>query len=392
MRAHRIQTYILRETLSAFLLGLALFTIVLLLSRLLNLIELVVDKGVPARQMLSLFGCLLPSFLVITLPLAFLLAVLLVFGRLSAESELVAMKAGGLSLHRLAQPIFMLALVVSFATAAMSLFGEPLGREHMRQQLIHIALDRAAVAIQPQIFNDAFEGLTLYADQVSRDGGELSGVFVCDQRTGTHPATVFAQQGRLQTEKTTGELLMHLSNGTIHRIAAKEDKQSYQIIRFSRYDINLSANSSEEQQETKAKKAKDLTITELLTQLDSQKKDKQPEWRAEIHERFILPLSPILFALLAIPLGTRSHRSNRGGGFAVALCIFMLYYMLLSLSKTLVIEKSWPVTLTLATPSVLFLLIGLFFYLCAVKERPLPGQKQIALLTDGLSDILSRRK
>lgn len=120
--------YILRETLTPFLLGLAIFTFVLLMGRLLRLVEMVLNKGVPLIDILKLFAFLLPSFLVLTLPLAFLLGVLLGFGRLSSEAEVIALKSSGISLYDMAKPVLALAVAISLATALLSVFAQPQGK------------------------------------------------------------------------------------------------------------------------------------------------------------------------------------------------------------------------------------------------------------------------
>ena len=101
------------RALIPFLLGLGVFTFVLLIARLLKLIELVVNRGVPATNILRLFAYLMPAFLEVTVPMAMLLAILVAFGRLSADSEMIAMRSSGLSLYQLVPPV---AIFVVLAT------------------------------------------------------------------------------------------------------------------------------------------------------------------------------------------------------------------------------------------------------------------------------------
>src|SRR5262249_17356444 len=87
-----LHRYIFREVVTPFVLGLGIFPFVLLIARLLKLIEMVVNRGLPATQILELLGYLMPAFLEVTVPMAMLLAILIAFGRLSADSEMVAMR------------------------------------------------------------------------------------------------------------------------------------------------------------------------------------------------------------------------------------------------------------------------------------------------------------
>jgi lipopolysaccharide export system permease protein len=83
-----------------------------------------------------------------------------------------------------------------------------------------------------------------------------------------------------------------------------------------------------------------------------------------------MPLSPLLFSLIAIPLGISSHRSNKGAGFAISLAVFMIYYMFLSIAKTLAVEQGWPVASTMWAPSFGFAFCGILLFISSAKERP----------------------
>ncbi|MEI7816060.1 MAG: LptF/LptG family permease [Desulfuromonadales bacterium] len=103
--------YIIREISSLFLLGITIFTMVLLMGRLISLTDLVVSRGVPLADVSRMILYLIPSFLVFTIPMAFLLAVLLAFGRLSADNEIVVIKASGISLFQVMPPVVVCAFV-----------------------------------------------------------------------------------------------------------------------------------------------------------------------------------------------------------------------------------------------------------------------------------------
>jgi len=115
-----VHRYVFREIVVPFLFGLSVFTFILLIARLLKLIELVVTRGVPVLNILQLLSYIMPAFLEVTVPMAMLLAILVAFGRLSADSEMVALRSSGLSLYQLIAPVAMVALLATAATAALS--------------------------------------------------------------------------------------------------------------------------------------------------------------------------------------------------------------------------------------------------------------------------------
>jgi len=371
MATLRIHRYLLKETASPMLLGLVVFTFVLLLGRLLKLVEMVINKGVPLLDIVRLFFSMLPTFLVLTIPLAFLLGVMLGFGRLSADREVLALKASGVSLYQMVRPVLLLSLPACLLTAALTLYLRPVSETFFRQQLFDIATSRASIGLQPQVFNDDFDNLVLYANHIDENSGVMKQVFISDERDSSAPAIIVAQKGRLLSDSRSQKLLMRLEDGTIHRQPQDDtdDEETYQVLQFKNYDVNLDL----EQQTTTAKKRrrriKELSLAELRRTLAAATPEKRQELLAELHTRLVLPAAPLLFALLGVPLGIQPHRSGRGGSFALALGVFLCYYLLLSFADTLVADGGWPAA-TLWAPNLLFLLSGLYLLYRSAVERP----------------------
>ncbi|HAD04708.1 MAG: LPS export ABC transporter permease LptF [Desulfuromonadales bacterium GWD2_61_12] len=372
MSAFRIQRYIFREITVPMLLGLVVFTFVLLMGRSLKLVELVINKGIPFGDIARLFLYLLPAFLVITIPLAFLLGVLLGFGRLSSESEVVAFKASGVDLYALAKPALLLGIFATAATGYLTLFVEPAGNSAFRTQVFKIATSRASVGLKPTIFNDDFDGLVLYTSEIEDRSGKMKGVFISDERAGDAPAAIFAKNGRIISDPVLLTLTLRLEDGSIHRRLTGKKEGAYQVIDFSSYDINLNIGQNLASGQKRIKKDNELPLTTLLeTRRTAPEAARRTSATVELNKRCILALAPLLFALVAVPLGISSHRSGRGSGFSLALGVFLVYYVLLSFAKTLVVESHFPVIL-LWLPNLLFLMGGLTLLRFSAQERPLP--------------------
>jgi lipopolysaccharide export system permease protein len=195
MIAFRIQRYLLREIAAPMVMSLVIFTFVLMMGRSQKLMEMVIDKGVPLGQILRLLANLMPAFLVLTIPVALLIGVLLAFGRLSAESELVALKACGVNLPLLMRPVLALAAFACLVTASLTLYIEPAANAAFRRQAFAVASSIATVGILPMTFNDDFSGLVLYAAEVNDKDGQMNNIFIADERPGTLPSTIFASSG-----------------------------------------------------------------------------------------------------------------------------------------------------------------------------------------------------
>ena len=383
MSIRRIHRYIAREIGVPTLLALVVFTFVLLMGRILKLMELVINKGVPAIEILQLFSYLIPTFLVITLPLAFLLGVMLGFGRLSSDSEIIALKASGVSLYYMFKPVLVLAVLTALLTALLTLVLGPAGNRAFREQIFNIAAKRANVGIQPHVFNAEFDDLVLYVDDEDEENNIFKGVMISDQRTGTSPSIIFAQQGRIFSDPEALTLTLRIENGAIHR--ATPGKEADQIIRFSTYDVNLNMGQQLEQAEKRPPKPAEIRSRELAKTLfpDSGNEPENPKLAIEFHSRLIFPLAPLLFALVGVPLGVHAQRSGRSGNFSIALFVFLSYYLSLSLAETLVVESGFPAAFSLWFPSLLFFIGGLILFQRAAQERRLSLWDQVLSLWKG---------
>ena len=370
MSAFRVQRYIMTEVVLPALIGLVILTFILLMGRLPKLVEMIINKGVPFLDMVKLFGYMLPSFFVITLPMAFLLGILLGFGRLSADSEIVALKSSGIGLYGLMKPVFLLAVVVCLISAALTLVLEPASRADFRSQLFHIATSQASVGIQPGIFNDEFDGLVMYTGAIDERSGEMTGVFISDERGKDAPSIVVARHGRIISDPKDMILTLRLQDGTIQRKPTGKKQDTYQVISFRTYDINLNIGQDLGTTERRVHKRGELSMAALRAERDhAPPGPRRNLLTVEILQRIILPFAPLLFALIGVPLGIQSNRSGRGAGFAIGLGIFLAYYVLLSLAKTIGTEGVLPPVLALWLPNLLFLAGGLYFLHQAAMEK-----------------------
>ena len=177
-----IDRYVLRELLVPFAMGVGVFTFFLVIDRIYHLTELVITKGVPFFLVLTLLGFMLPSFLSLTFPIALLVAVLLVAGRLNSDMEVTALKASGVSPLRLLRPFVLAGVGVTLVCAGLTLFVVPRTNGAFQQQLFRILQSRAATGIKERIFTGSFGQFTIYVQDVSPSQVALKGLIVSDER------------------------------------------------------------------------------------------------------------------------------------------------------------------------------------------------------------------
>ena len=221
MRIKKIDRYIFTEVLNPFLGGVIFFAFVFLMFQVLKLSEFLIIHGVGSSQILKLVSLLIISFLPIGLPIAFLLGVLVAFSRFSSDSELVAMKAGGMSLNRIAVPVFAISLLVAGFSLLLNLNWAPYSEIAVRNLYLKIGNTKFTNAIQEGTFSTGFFNLLLYAEKANNRAGKMERVFIYDERDEKHPVTVISKTGELirvqSNEEDLGGVVLQLQDGTIHQ-------------------------------------------------------------------------------------------------------------------------------------------------------------------------------
>ena len=384
MSTKRINRYILREITGPAALSLVIFTFVLLMGRIPRLTELVINKGIPLIEIVKLFGFMLPTFLTITVPLSFLLAILLAFGRLSADSEYVALKASGISLYSLLKPVITLAFIFALLTGIMTNYVEPACKTAFRSKLFSIASSVGTLEVSPGVFNDRFDGIVLLAQGVDDQRGIMQDIFIADEREGELPSTIVAREGQIISNPGNMTLTLRLKNGTIHRSTQDKQNQTYQIIRFATYDVGLDIGGQLTNKKRRISRS-ELSWSELQTALkEATSQSSKLRLKVELHERIVIAFAPLVLVLVGAPLGLQSQRSGKGAGFSLALVVFLVYYVLLSLAGTIAEKGILPAGIILWLPNGCFLLMGLFFLERTAKEKPVQIFAYITRLTRAL--------
>jgi lipopolysaccharide export system permease protein len=380
--------YILKETLPIFFIGLLTFTVILLMDKILKLIELIVTRGVSFSKILMLLLFISPSFLVFTIPMAFLLGTLLSFGRLSGDSEITAFKASGVSLYQLFLPISILSIIAYLFTSFLVFYGLPWGNRGFIATIYLIAQSKADIEIKERVFNDVFDGLVVYVDKVPIQGKRIEGVLIYDERDKEKVNTIFAKEGFLNSDPKSQEVVLRLLSGDIHRFEPKT--KVYQKMKFDTYDLKLELGKTFAAMGKKLKEH-EMSIDEIKEKIEKMKGKGEDTTgqEVELHKRYAIPFACIVFGLIGVPLGIQPRRSARSYGFILGILILMTYYMSLTASEILAMRKTIPPFLAGWTPNLLFSGLGVYLLVKTAKESPF---KPLIWLTEGLDFIRQKWK
>jgi lipopolysaccharide export system permease protein len=365
-----LHRYVFLQVLAPFAAGLALFTFILLIARIMKLIELVVNRGVPVLQILRLFSYILPAFLELTVPMALLLGCLLACGRLSADSEFTALRSSGVSLYQFSAPIAAFAVGVWIVALFLSAYTRPWGNAHLKSGIFELARTRASLGLKEHVFNDEFKGLVIYVDEIEPPGTDLRRILVSDRRKPGSQNTVVARRGSLVSNEGAQSVNLRLYDGVI--FTSDGDGHEYDKTDFSVYDVSLNLAEALGPIESRERDPSEVGPAELsarVAELEARSEPARKE-RVELARRFSVPFASLVFTLLGIPLGLQPVRAVRSRGLAVSLVVILVYYLMLSAAETLGEQGRVPIVLALWTPNLGLGAIGAALFIREARERP----------------------
>ncbi|MDZ4677138.1 MAG: LPS export ABC transporter permease LptF [Oligoflexia bacterium] len=352
-RAQHAGLYIFWEMVPSFVLGNIVFIFILLMFQVLRLSEFIIIHGVGFATILKLVTYMTISFLPACIPISLLFSILLTYGRLSSDSEIVAFKASGLHMGHLLVPAVALGMIVAAVSAYVSFYGAPWGNRGFEVLFTRLANTKAAATIQEGVFSEGFFDLVLYADKVDSKHGRLKKVFIYDEREGSVPVTVIAQEGLLidSDPNFPGKgVTLRLVSGNIHRTS----DDNYTKVDFKAYDISLTNTAADAVRE---KSPPSYTYNDLRDEMKNPKKDlgEHRVLVAEYHKRWALAFACIVFGILGVGAGTfTNRRAVRASGLVVSLIIMVSYWVLYISGESLARNGTIPAWLAMWMANFIF--------------------------------------
>jgi LPS export ABC transporter permease LptF/LPS export ABC transporter permease LptG len=317
-----LDRYIVREIFRHAFLGLIVFTFVLFVPQLVRLMELLVRHSGSGSQIAKLFLYIFPGVLIFTIPMAVLVGVLLGLGRMSADSEIIALTALGISRQRMLVPVAVLALTGAIATGTLTLWLGPAAFRALRGIEAALLASQASFQIQPRVFDERFPRRVLYVNDVSASGTQWHGVFLAEVGEESGSRLTLAENAIVIAEPKQGKLELHLQGGTTHEVS-REDPSHYSLTDFGQSDWPLEVTGLVSNQQRTLSNVERPT-RELLAGNDKNWR----EARVEFQRRLAFPFACLVFALVAVPLGAQPRRGGRAAGTLLSVLLIGSYYSL----------------------------------------------------------------
>jgi lipopolysaccharide export system permease protein len=411
-----LKRYILKEHLSPFLISLMVVTFVLLIDRIIDLLNLIIEKKLPWQTIAELFGLSLPYMLALSIPMAVLVATILAFGRMSVDREIIAIKSSGVNIYSIVGPLVFTAILMSGMMVYFNHWFLPNTNHKLKNLMLKIAYYKPMTIIKPNEFT-TFMDYTVFAKQTS--DSLLTDVLIYDRSQSRFPRTVFAKTGNVLQKDNGNALQIILNNGEMQERNEKEQGK-YQVTTFNRYVINVrnlgnrmdyfesgyrsdremtlpqimeSLKGNKKELNSKAKEAenlskrleiiklgpasysRDVEIRRLQSMLQMSK-DRQTELRelihslkVEFHKKFSISFAIVIFILIGIPLGLMTRTSGIGMAFSVSSVIFLIYYIALNGGEQMADKGVIPPFVSMWLSNIVFLILAILLIIASIKEK-----------------------
>jgi len=342
----KLSRYLMGDFLTVFAVAMLLVTFAFSIGAIYKAID-IMAKGLPVGIVGRFFLYNLPYSVAYTIPISALFSTLLLFGRLSSDSELNALRSGGLSLWQIASPIILFSVLLSLACLYNNCVVYPQSTYANRRLVHEMGVDDPIKLLEEGRFIREFPGYMIYVGKKNRNRVRDLVVYEVDRKSGKVTATVRADSGVMSADKENALLKIDLSDVRmeIPDPAHPEDSSKTRYVNARQYPVRLNLNELTRKTNV-FKKRKHMTLPELAWRIRNP--EKEFGWMApterrvevsrdlvELNERVCLALAPLMFVLIAVPLGITSHRKESSAGMLLSLGVMFVYYLFIIVADTL---------------------------------------------------------
>ena len=350
-----LDRFILGELKGPFFFGIMSFTIILIAGSLLfQIADLVIQRGVSIGVVLRLFFYYLPRLVAYTIPMSCLLAALLGFGKLSANSELVALKSAGLSFKRIIRPVIIATFFVSVAAFFVNETLVPLSERAAANVMMYEVFKESPPLFKEKIFlkeeGDGTLKRVIYINKMKIVNGDMEEIVVEEFDAGRLSRIVSAKSGKWINGS------WWINSGNVFEIN-KEGNVNH-LFKFDKQALTLNMSPSDVAKSTQ--KPDQMTIPELLEYIKINEKSGMnvSKFWMLFHLRLSVPWACMVLALVGAALGSRPQRSSSSVGLGLSVIIVFVYYVILSLTQSLGDAGYLPPVVAAWIANIIFIIIG----------------------------------
>ena len=364
-----LDRYISRQVLTTGLIAVGVLSLVLVMGNIFKqLLDLLVNHDVPLEYILSFIAYIIPFSLTFTIPWGYLTAVLLVFGRLSAENELIALRSNGVSVPRVTVPVLIISLVCVGICFWINVDVAPKAQEQMKAALYNMATSNPLALFGSDTPIDQFPGKLIYVEK--KEGSKLENILMYDlNERGQLTMCVHARSGELLTDLTgKQQIILRLKDSQYEERDGEKPDDLTKIhpgIGAKQNDLAISLEELYEKNKKK-RSLSQMTLNELLlVQKQSGSTMDAGEISAlktETNKRFSFSLASFAFCLIAVPLAITAHRKETSVGFLFSLIVAFVYFLFIVMVDMVRSNPKFHPDLLIWAPNVIFITLGAVLY------------------------------
>jgi LPS export ABC transporter permease LptF len=360
MRLRRFDRYLLRQMVGPFLLALAGLSLFILLNLILRLSELMVDRGVTLLQLLRLLTFWMPELIAWAIPMAALFAVFLGLGRMEHDREIMALESMGVSLRRVLLPLLMAAVGLSFLTFAVYNWAMPASKHAAQNTYREIVFSQSVPRISANTFFTGQSDQYFYVRQYNADTGSMQDVLIYDVGGRLFPQA----ESRITMVTATSGLwsgdTWQLSSGRMYGF----DREGVLVYSGTFDELSIPVAQTAIELWAQSKSPSEMGIRELMERIERARASglATNESIVELHQRFALPLSALLFVLVGGAVSLMFGSKNRSTGIIIGLLIIGMYQGSYFWMQTLGRRGAMHPVVAAWVPNLLFGLVGLLLF------------------------------
>ncbi len=386
-----LYSYVVTEILAPFFASVLIINSVFFLAKLIPFLNVVFELGVGLRDFVRLFSYFFPNMLLYSLPMASMMGVIIAFTRLANDSEVLALKACGVSNARLFVPVVAVALSTALLTGYVAVQLIPAGEQSLKKIMFQLVRDKVGKTMSEHKFSDNLGSFVAYVEDVDKESGVWSGVYVADMRFAGVPLITIAQSGHLVANEEALTLSLVFNEGSLHRV----DDLDSQTITFSRYELDIPLYSSDMGPDRRQNAGrKGMTMQELQDNALrlGVTSEAGREFLIEFHKRLVLPAGCFILTLLGLPLGLSAGKGKRAFGVPLGLMFFVLYYVCFSYANVMASKQVLPVLWAMWLPNIVFMALTTRFLVRSAQDKPLFWLNRLFDLAFRFVSLFSKQK
>ncbi len=355
-----LDRYIFSEIFKVFVLGFTALMAIFILEKVNFISKIILDSDVTLKELALLIAYISPAFMTLTLPLAVLLASLVTFSHLSADQEITAMRACGVSFYRILVPVGAFGILVFAFASYLSIEVQHSTNDKYMDFLTSLAGRKAHSQIGEGVFHDRLPNTVIFVNERKPDSNALKRVFIYDMQDKQNPRLITAASGELSPG--TGDMVLKLNNGSIY----SGGKESFRLINYGEYQLFFDAGGSAGFE----RQPREMSIREIRGKITAQpaQNGDANKFIIEIHKRYSLPFSSLILAFLGAALGIRVQRGGKWGGLGLGVVVIMLNYLLLMAAEGLGREGTLPAEIAMWLPNLILGTLTAFLVYVGSRE------------------------